>query len=87
MGVAQNLQCLGYEVRSINIAKMFRTRIIYSIFWDMRHYTTAACCYATRTYDIHLDDHANDDETGHVEFLNVVVNLTFVALASVFERM
>ena len=49
--VAQNLQELSYQVCSINIATIFRTRTIYSRFWDMRHYTTAACCYVTRIYE------------------------------------
>ena len=45
---------LSYEVRSTNIAKICRTQIIYSSFWDMRHYTPAACCYVMRTYEIRL---------------------------------
>ena len=54
MDVAQNLQGLSYEVCSINIATIFRTQIIYSGYWDMRHYIPAACCYVTRIYEIRL---------------------------------
>ena len=49
--VAQNLRGLSYEVCSTNVATIFRIRIIYSSFGDMRHYTPAAFCYATRTYE------------------------------------
>ena len=52
--MAQNLQGLSYEVYSTNIAAIFRTRIIYSSFWDMRHFTQAACRYVTRIYEIRL---------------------------------
>ena len=52
--VAQNLQGLSYEVCSASIATILHTRIIYSNFWDMRHYTPTACCYVTRIYKIRL---------------------------------
>ena len=54
MNVAQNLQGLSYEVCSANIDTIFRTEIIYSSFWDKRHYTPAGCCYITRIYEIRL---------------------------------
>ena len=52
--VASNLQGLNYKVRSTNIATIFRTQIINSSFWDMRHYTPAASYYVTRIYEIGL---------------------------------
>ena len=52
--MAQNLQGLSYEECSTDIAKIYGTHILYSSFWDMRYYTPAAGCYATRTYGIHL---------------------------------
>ena len=54
--VAQNLPGVSYEVCPDNIAKIFRTPIIYSSFVDVPHYTQAACCYATRIYEIRLYD-------------------------------
>ena len=45
---------MRYVLCSANSAKICRTRIISSSFWDMRHYTPAACCYATRAYEIGL---------------------------------
>ena len=44
----QNLQDLSYEVRSTNISKIF------PFSGDMRHYTPAAYCHVTRTYEIRL---------------------------------
>ena len=52
--MAQKLQGLSYEVCSTNIATAFRTWIIYSNFWDMRHYTPATSCYVRRIYEIRL---------------------------------
>ena len=52
--MAQTVEGLSYEVYSTNIATIFRPRIIYSSFWDMRDYTPAVCCYVTRTYEIRL---------------------------------
>ena len=34
--------------------QFFRIWIIYSSFWDICHYTSAACCYVTRTCGICL---------------------------------
>ena len=52
--MAQNLQGHSYEVCSTNIGTNFRTRITYSSFWDMCHYTPAAYCYVTRIYEIRV---------------------------------
>ena len=48
--MTQNLKGLSFEVCSTNIAKIYRTRIIYPFLG----YAPAVCCYATRTYEIHL---------------------------------
>ena len=37
LDLAQSLQGLSYMVCSSNIAKIFRTQIICSSFWDIRH--------------------------------------------------
>ena len=50
--VSQNLQNLSYEAYSTDIATIFRNQIIHSGFQHMRHYTSAACCYVTKIYDI-----------------------------------
>ena len=52
--MAQNRQDVSYEVCSTNIGTNFPTRITYSSFRDMRHYTPTACCYVTRIYEIHV---------------------------------
>ena len=52
--MAQNLQGLSYEACSANTDTIFPTGIIYSSFWDKRHYTPAGCCYITRIYEIRL---------------------------------
>ena len=52
--MAQNLQGLSYEVCLTDIATVLHTQIVYPSFWDMYHYTPAACCYVMRIHEIRL---------------------------------
>ena len=35
-------------------SKWAAASLVYSSFWDKRHYTPAGCCYVTRIYEIRL---------------------------------
>ena len=52
--MVQNLQGLSSKVCPTNIANIFGTQIIYSSFWDVRHYTPEAYCHVTRTHEVCL---------------------------------